>query len=178
MQKSSDIKGFKKGNGVNSAKGFGDARGLGNVKGFTLLEVMVALSLLGLSVAGAAQLHHLAYQHISLTREIQEATYLADSHLNTLSADSRLSQFYQTGEYARGLGVQAYRWELNMRPLNADVLQPESTSLSDKVIPVAADLRVWVDQGARELRFHSLLLLKPVESQNSSRPEFKIGSKR
>ena len=143
--------------------------------GFTLIEVMVALSLLALGVAGVAQLRHSAYRHITLTQELQEASYAADSHLNSLTSEGRLSAGFQAGEYARGLGVAAYRWELNLVPLHPDVLQPESNSLSDKVQALSANLTVWVDHGARELRFHTLLLAAPQETQAPSASAFKSG---
>ena len=158
---------------VNSAKG-----SINNAKGFTLIEVMVAMSLLALGVAGVAQLRHSAYRHISLTQEIQEASYFADSHFNTLSTENKPILGVQSGEYSRGQEVAAYPWQLNLVALNENSLQPESSSLSNKVTPVRADLSVWVDQGARELRFHSLLLLEPLAVQAPSRLAFKLSAKK
>ncbi len=147
-----------------------------STRGFTLIEVIVALALLSLGVAGVAQLRHSAFQHLMLTQEIQEASYFASSHLATLNIDDAVPIGVQSGEYSRGLGVETYPWQLRLLPLSDDALQPESISLSEKVHPLVANLSVWVDQGTRELRFHTLVLAKPIEKQESGTPRFKIES--
>ncbi|MBL4672967.1 MAG: prepilin-type N-terminal cleavage/methylation domain-containing protein [Arenicella sp.] len=145
--------------------------------GFTLIEVLVALSILALGVAGVAKLRLTAYQHIGLTQEIQQASYFADTHLTSLGLQKSIVAGFQTGEYSRGESVEGYPWQLLLSPLTDDVLQPESTSLSDKVRPISADLLVWVDRGVRELRFHTLILAEPLtesEQPSLSRPTFKL----
>jgi prepilin-type N-terminal cleavage/methylation domain-containing protein len=147
--------------------------------GFTLIEVLVALSILALGVAGVAKLRLTAYQHIALTQEIQQASYFADTHLTSLGLQKSIAAGFQTGEYSRGVSVDGYPWQLLLTPLSDDVLQPESTSLSDKVRPISADLSVWVDQGVRELRFHTLILAAPLtelEQPSLSRPKFKLAA--
>ncbi|MFT6406813.1 MAG: prepilin-type N-terminal cleavage/methylation domain-containing protein [Arenicella sp.] len=148
--------------------------------GFTLIEVMVALSILALGISGVAELRHTAYQHINLTQEIQQASYFADTHLNALGSDKPIAEGIETGEYTRGEAIKGYPWQLTLVPLSEQALQPESDSLSGNVRPFKADLSVWVDQGTRELRFHTLLLAKPFgepgESQGS-RPTFKLRAK-
>lgn len=147
-------------------------------KGFTLIEIMVALGVLAIGVSGVAQLRHSAFEHISLTREIQQASYFADTHLATLRYERDVVIGVQTGEYTRGDKIPGYLWELNLVPLSDSALRPESPSLSKKVRPISADLTVWVDRGSRELRFHTLLLLEPLEDKDRSRPEFKLERQR
>jgi hypothetical protein len=148
-----------------------------------LIEVLVALSILALGVAGVAKLRVTAYQHIGLTEEIQQASYFADSHLSSLELNKSIASGFQTGEYLRGGGSgesgDGYPWQLLLTPLSDDALQPESTSLSDKVRPISADLSVWVDRGARELRFHTLILAQPLTKQDQpslSRPSLKLSA--
>jgi hypothetical protein len=148
-----------------------------------LIEVMVALSILALGVAGVAQLRYTAFQHIALTQEIQQASYFADAHLQSIGLDRPISLGFHTGEYPRGEGVDGYPWQLTLLPLSKDVLQPTSSSLSSKVRPLSADLSVWVDQGVRELRFHILLLaeldaLAEPDEPSLPRPVFNLAPKK
>jgi prepilin-type N-terminal cleavage/methylation domain-containing protein len=151
--------------------------------GFTLIEVLVALSILALGVAGIAQLRHAAYQHIALTQEIQEASYFADTHLNQLSIEAAVDTGFLVGEYSRGAEAEAYPWTLDIQPLPDDILQPESLTLSTKVSASRVNLSVWIDQGRRELSFHMLLLASPKEREKpdpaifSKRAVFKLGAK-
>ena len=149
--------------------------------GFTLIEVMVALSILALAVGGLAQLHYTAYQHIRLTQEMQQASYFADSHLHALASNTAIVKRVETGEYTRGEGVGGYPWRLTLVALNEQSLWPKSTSLSDKVAPLTADLSVWIDHGTRELKFHTLLLARPEaqpDQQSDSRSLGKLGAKK
>ncbi len=145
-------------------------------EGFTLIEAMVALSILALGVAGVAQLRYTAYQHLSVSHEIQEAGHFADSHLNELRTQNGLTIGLQRGEYSRGLNAEGYPWQLSLEPLAGNVLEPYSKTLSLKVRPIRADLSVWVNQGQRELRFHSLLLLEPLKSEAHSENKFSLGA--
>ena len=146
-----------------------------NIDGFSLIEVVVALSLLALGVAGFAQLRHQAYRHLTVTEEIQQASYFADSHLSNLGIDENLKPGLLRGEYSRGLGIDPYPWELDLLPLDAGALRPASETLSDKVRPLRADLSVWVDQGARVLHFHSLVLAQPLDTQVTTLGEVGAG---
>ncbi|MFT6098058.1 MAG: prepilin-type N-terminal cleavage/methylation domain-containing protein [Arenicella sp.] len=155
------------------------ANGRHSSSGFTLIEVLVALSILALGIASVAKLRLTAYQHIALTEEIQQASYFADTHLSSLGLQKSIASGSQTGEYARGESVDGYPWQLLLTPLSDDALQPESISLSDKVRPISANLSVWVDQGVRELRFHTLILAEPLietEQSSLSRPKFKLAA--
>ena len=139
-----------------------------NKNGFTLIEVIVALSLLSLSVAGFSQLRHSALRHVAITQEIQQASYFANSHINELTISGEQQDSIQSGEYIRGQGLDGYPWRLRLLPLSSHVFEPESTSLTEKVRPVQAQLSVWVDNKKRELQFHSLLLLEPVDDASST----------
>lgn len=141
-------------------------------QGFTLIEVMVALSLLALSVAGLAQVRQAGFRHMTLTQEIQYASYLADSHLSQLNTSDDVRLGFHSGEYHRG--SDTYPWQLNLAPINERVLQPQSNTLSKKVDAVTVDLSVWVDKGSRELRFHTLMLRTPLALKENARSSIKL----
>lgn len=147
-------------------------------EGFTIIEAMVAMSILALGVAGVAQLRHTAYQHLSVSHEIQEASHFADSHLNELNTQHALTIGLQRGEYSRGLDAGGYPWQLSLEPLAENAFEPHSKTLSVNVRPIRADLSVWVNQGQRELRFHSLLLLEPLKGEVFSNDEFNLGTRK
>ena len=148
-------------------------------RGFTLIEVLVALSILALTIAGLGQVQQAAFRHITVTQEIQLASHHAAVHLHRLNNDKEGRLGIQTGEYGRGVDLEGYPWRLNLELLPQGILAPASVVLSDKTLAVSADLSVWVDGGARELRFHTLLLRKPdvgqtdVE-QRTGRPDIEL----
>lgn len=150
-------------------------------KGFTLIEVLVALGVLALTIAGLGQVQQAAFRHIAVTQEIQQASYYAEVHLHRLDDEKRDRLGMQSGEYAREAGLDGYPWILNLELLSQEVFVPASIALSDKVVAVSADLSVWVDDGARELRFHTLLLREPVVAQRdfdqkNARPNLKLSN--
>ena len=129
-------------------------------RGFTLIEVLVALSVFALAIAGLAQLRVAGFEHISVTRQVQQATYFADAHFNRLShAAVVLGQ--QNGEYRPADTLYPYPWNLSLAPLPEDILMPTSASLSTKVKAIKADLTVFIDNGSRQLYFHTLVLTTP-----------------
>lgn len=129
-------------------------------RGFTLIEVLVALSVFALAIAGLAQLRVAGFEHISVTRQVQQATYFADAHFNRLGHDNAvLGQ--QKGEYRLADTQYTYPWHLSLEPLSEDVLMPTSVRLSTKVKALKADLTVFIDNGSRQLHFHTLVLTTP-----------------
>jgi len=132
--------------------------------GFTLIEVLAALSILALTVASLSQVRSLAYQHISITKQLQLASFYADSHLSRLSVAEDIELGFQTGEYRSSENGYAFLWELDLQELASDSLAPHSKRLSNKVTPIVARLTVWLADDERKLEFETLLLSAPDKS--------------
>lgn len=145
-----------------------------SAQGFTLIELIVAMSLLALGVAGAAQLRHMAFEHLSLSQQIQEASYLADAHLNALADTLEIDAGVQSGEYLRGIDQAGFPWEMDLVKLDEQLLAPSVSSLSEKVRPFKVNLRVWIDNGRRQLNFNTLILAHPEIGRDEVQPPFQL----
>ncbi len=132
--------------------------------GFTLIEVLAALSILALTVASLAQVRSLAHQHITISKQLQMASFYADSHLNRLSVRENLQAGFQTGEYHFNENSDTFAWELELVELDPNALKPHSEKFSNKVTPLSARLTVWLDDGERKLEFETLVLTSPSQS--------------
>ncbi|NND00610.1 MAG: prepilin-type N-terminal cleavage/methylation domain-containing protein [Gammaproteobacteria bacterium] len=136
--------------------------------GFTLIEVLIALSVLGLGIAGAAKITEMGYLQVAAAENYRRAATLADSHLNTLHGTINLDAPYQTGRYD-----EHFRWELWLVPVSyEDVFPPDKNlqlsssrlrltppgRLTDKVVARRADLKLWFEEDTRSLDFHTLIL--------------------
>ncbi len=132
--------------------------------GFTLIEVLAALSILALTVASLSQLRSLAHQHITVSKQLQLASFYADSHLNRLSVSKNLQAGFQAGEYRLNESSPPLPWELELQELDPNSLEPHSKQFSSKVRPLSARLTVWLDNGKRKLDFETLVLASPIKS--------------
>lgn len=132
--------------------------------GFTLVEVLVALSILALTVASLSQVRSLAHQHIIISKQIQLASFYADSHLNRLSVANRLESGFQAGEYRSSENNDTFAWELELQELDSNSLAPHSKQLTNKATPLIARLTVRLADGERNLEFETLILTSPSKS--------------
>lgn len=130
--------------------------------GFTLIEVLAALSILALTVASLSQVRSLAHQHITISKQLQLASFYADSHLNRLSVSKNLRAGFQTGEYRLSENSATFPWELELQELDSSSLEPHSKQLTNKVTPLIARLTVRLADGERKLEFETLILASPV----------------
>lgn len=110
--------------------------------GFTLLEMLIALSVLTIAVAGAVELAQRGLTQLNKTRLNQQASYYAYGHLKSLNYVENLQAGVQRGSYS-----DHHKWRLVLTKRN------DEKALS-------ADLTVLFDQGNRE--FNYLIILPPL----------------
>lgn len=125
--------------------------------GFSLIEVLVALSVLAIGVAGSAKLSELGYNHIAASQNYNQAGYFAHTHLTTLGAATS----YQTlgPAYQQGAYNARFNWELNLTAIEPET-PADITYL--RVVPTRADLTIWFEDDTRSIQFHSLIMAPAI----------------
>ena len=121
--------------------------------GFTLLEVLVALALLGMAVTAILQLFSVNLRSISTSEE-----YLAGS----LEAQAKMREVLDSGEFSErswnGVTVNGYRFQVSV----SDTLQERVETLPLKM--VAVEVKVFWARGSGEKSL-TLKTLKAVEKK-------------
>lgn len=81
--------------------------------GFTLLEILIALVILGVALTGLLQLEALGVRLRSQAQELTLATFLAQSRMTDVELDA-LKQFPELGSRSGDFGeaYPGYRWEV------------------------------------------------------------------
>src|SRR6478672_6567641 len=80
--------------------------------GFTLLEVVIALSIAGLALVGLFRAGSGGLFAVDTAARAEEAVQRAQSHLAAVGRDASMTEGEYTGEDGGG-----YRWRLRVRPL-------------------------------------------------------------
>ncbi len=93
-------------------------------EGFTLLETLVALSVLAISLGVTYQVFSSALQGSSLADDYAQASMYADSHLTEIS--KRVGNLSGVTE---GAYNQRYRWKLEVLPLDRSYATPVTKTL-------------------------------------------------
>lgn len=99
--------------------------------GFTLLEVMIAIAILGISVVLTMQLFAGALSSTALSRHYTEATFLARHKLEELGLDDQLKSGNQSGDFEGD--YEKYSWQAEVSPfalpqpieMNEEAARPE-----------------------------------------------------
>ncbi len=119
-------------------------------RGFTLLEILVALTIFGLVGGALLELFGSGLRTARLATERTHAVLLARSKLTELIADPYLTPGLMEGDFADG-----YRWQ-------ARLTQPEEleSDLGRALEPLHLDLTItWGDSDdERQFRLESLML--------------------
>ena len=137
-------------------------------EGFTLIEVLLALAVLAIAASGAARVVSDAYSHVALTEQYQQAHYLADSHLRSLS-QQQLKEGISRGEYVQAEHQVKLPWVLRLVSLTAKDLPEANSDISKKVKALRAELSVELPAQARSIQISTLLLIAP-DTEDSSIP--------
>ncbi len=118
--------------------------------GFTLLEVMVAVAILGISMVITMQLFTGALRSASLSRRYTEAVFLARHKLEELSLDNKLQAGEQAGnfddEYA------AYNWLAEVSPYTTSL--PTEINEEAKARPKVVHIKLTVAWEEQNRTYH------------------------
>ena len=124
---------------------------LNKTAGFTLLEVLVALALLGVAVTVVLQLFSANLRSISASEEYVAGSLEAQAKMREVLEDKDISEGTQNGITDNG-----YRFQVSV----SDSLTERSESLSVKLMEI--EVKVYWTQGNKE-KFLTLKTLKMVE---------------
>ncbi|MDH5762590.1 MAG: prepilin-type N-terminal cleavage/methylation domain-containing protein [Nitrospinota bacterium] len=120
-----------------------------NEKGFTLLEVIVSLTILALSILSLIQMFSGGLNQASQSDRYMTAVYLAQQKITQLELDSFKTEL-AVGEFENQEG---YSWQLEILPYESQINNEEAGILLQKI-----SLRVfWVEKGQeKEVQLVSL----------------------
>ena len=128
--------------------------------GFTIIEVLIALTVLLIAVAGAGQMASKAYRYLEITKQSQRVNYLASSHLQSLSMQE-LRAGVSYGAYAAGADQLELFWTLHLEQLSRRNMPDSNSEISDKVTAFRAELSVDLQDAERKAQFSALLFTLP-----------------
>lgn len=125
--------------------------------GFTLIEVVIAFSLLAVGLAAAMQVATGALRLARNANEFTEASLYAQSLLDTVGVGERLEEGGDSGRFG-----DRYTWQLEVTPFEVAT----DTPLDPAMAPVSLyrlDLTVTWERGrnAHEAQFSTLRALTP-----------------
>jgi general secretion pathway protein I len=126
-----------------------------NSNGFTLLEIVVAFTLMALVISVLLSVFSGGLQGLGLAEEYSRASSLAESTLSRVGADIALKE----GE-TRGTEADRFRWSVQIKPFE---VEPEAQGQPQAIMAVQLmEVQVvvtWDDYGRnREIKLHTLRL--------------------
>lgn len=110
----------------------------GNRSGFSLLEMIVAIALLGLAVSGLISMISSSLAGAAMTREYERAAMLAKTRMNELLVMRPIP----LGAPMSGAFSESSGWEATARP----TLEFGSSATGSQIVRV--DLKVWWQAGS------------------------------
>lgn len=102
--------------------------------GFTLLEIVVAFTLMALIITVLLRIFSGGLQGISLAEDYSRATSIAESTLARVGADIELKAGAASGEVD-----ERYRWKLELRPYDP----PVAVQAGPAPVPVTLPVVMW-----------------------------------
>lgn len=130
-------------------------------RGFTLIEVVVALAILGISLGLAMRLISASLHKVRLIAEHSSAVALADSKMSELLLDDEAAQ---PGELV-GVFDENYRWRALIEELPPE--EVDSPQVLTKLLRIRLDV-YWLDRGREQA--YSLETLKIVPNPQFAGP--------
>ncbi len=108
--------------------------------GFSILEVLVAFSILALALGVLLQAFSTGIRSVSQSGLYSRAMLLAESKLTQAGRDEALYEGEYSGEFD-----DIFRWSISLTPYEVEDLDPDKLSLE----PFTATVRVEWDEGDR-----------------------------
>jgi len=134
-------------------KNFLDLRGLRGQSGFTLLEVLVALSIMGMAVVVLLQLFSANMRSISLSENYVRGAVEAEAKMREILDSQDFGERIWNGKTENG-----YRFEAS----TANVLKDRTENLQVNMVEISVTV-FWTDSGKE--RFTTLKTLKVNEKK-------------
>lgn len=125
---------------------------MNNQQGFSLIEVIISLSILSLAIAGASQLVQRGYQHLSFGQQSSNAAIFAHSYFNQL----RNSNNNYVNGITNGTHNNQFEWQLQLSKID---------NRNPNVNAFDAQLTVWVEPN-RAQTFNSILIRKSHDTNS------------
>ena len=140
---------------------------LRNEKGFTLLEIVVALTILAVSILTLVQMFSGSLNQAAQAERYLNGVYLAQQKFSQLEMDNFQSEITE-GNFEN---QESYRWQLEVLPYESPLNDEEARIKIQKV-----SLRIyWEDRNQeREVQLVSLKILG--ETHSAPAPELKPSS--
>jgi general secretion pathway protein I len=127
-------------------------------KGFTLLEIMIALAILGIALTVILQQFSTGLKTVRVTRDYTSALILAREKLEEFCLVKKLSEKEESGEFEDG-----YRWRVVIAPYKEEEKKESSTEFLLLSMYTVTSMVSW-DAGGREKKVE-LATLKIVPKE-------------
>lgn len=93
-------------------------------QGFSLLEILIAFSILALSLGVLLNIFSSGLRRASISEEYQQAVTIAESVLATVGIEEKLETGTKSGSV-----LEKYHWTQDIRPFEDESIDPEAINL-------------------------------------------------
>jgi len=104
-------------------------------KGFTLLEIMVAISIMAIVLVTVFKMHIQTLSMNTAVRFHTTAPLLAQKKIEELEIDSSIDQLADSGDF--GAEFLGYTWKASVEEVQSDILEEDAESLKKVEIAVS-----------------------------------------
>jgi len=104
-------------------------------KGFTLLEIMVAISIMAIVLVTVFKMHVQTLSMNTAVRFHTTAPLLAQKKIEELEIDSSIDQLADSGDF--GAEFSGYTWKASVEEVQSDILEEDAESLKKVEIAVS-----------------------------------------
>ena len=123
-----------------------------NTKGFSLLEVVIAFAIMAISVTVLLRIFATGVNSAGLSEDYTIAVQIAESLMAKAGVDVAMEQ-----EQSSGIEGDKYQWNMQVRPINIDIGNPDQTTDQPQYLAVTVQVE-WDDNPPR---MYELKQIKP-----------------